>query len=183
MADVNVPLDWHRIDWMPGDMWKRDILPKLIRAGITEAMLGRCVYVIRLNGDFCIGYPNGESPTIYIGEGRFSTRISKHRSWLRDIQILVGEFSFQICVAVPRVRKNGYAYQDAEAALLEYFGKKYGTTPLWNKQYETRKCPHYIYNELSIKEALNKRSGAKYHWAIRPMKSSPFYRCFKQPPK
>lgn len=183
MAGVNVPLDWHRIEWMPGDTWKRDILEKLTQTGIKQGQLHRCVYVIRLNGDFCIAYPGGDSPTIYIGEGRFGQRIAQHARWVAPIQNLVGDFSFQVCIAIPRVRSSEYAYRDTEAALLDYFGKKYGTTPLWNKQYETRTRPHYVYNERSIKEALNKRSGTRYLWAIRPMKSSPFHRCFVQPPR
>lgn len=169
---------------MPGNTWKKDILPKLINKKITETMLQRCVYVIRLNGDFCIEYPAGQSPTIYIGEGRFASRITQHgRKWVSEIEDLVGKFSFQVCIAIPRVKNNEYAYRDTEAALLDYFGRKYGTTPLWNKQYETRTCTHYVYSEASINEALNKRSGAKYRWSIKPMKSSQFHRCFIQPPK
>ncbi|KAB1444193.1 hypothetical protein [Bordetella bronchiseptica] len=183
MRPVHVPLGWHRIDWMPGETWGKDILQKLRCLGIKEAQLRRCVYVIRLNGDICIDYPGGESPTIYIGEGRFAQRIKNHSKWATKLEALVGEFSFQVCIAMPRVQKNRDAYRDAEAALLEYFGEKYGTTPLWNKQYETRTCLHYEYNEHSLKEAVNKRSGAKYRWAIRPMKSSEFHRYFDQPPR
>jgi hypothetical protein len=80
---VNVALDWKHIDWMPDETWTKNILPKIKAVGLTSAELKRSVYVIRLNGDFCIQYPWGESPTIYIGEGNFNQRINNHRSWVR----------------------------------------------------------------------------------------------------
>lgn len=62
MPHVHVPLDWHRIEWMPGDTWTQDIVPRLAKVGINQTQLRRCVYVIRLHGDFCIGYPKGSRP-------------------------------------------------------------------------------------------------------------------------
>ncbi|MBU1413917.1 hypothetical protein KKC22_20570 [Myxococcota bacterium] len=174
---VNVALDWHRVEWMPNETWTKCTLPKVIASGIKLKELGRSVYVIRLNGDYCIEYPGGQSPVIYIGEGAFHQRINAHRSWVKELEQLVGSFSFQVCIAVPRVRNNPNAYLDCEAALLERFGSIFGSAPLWNKQFESRRNG-YTYNQRQIDQALCKRSGAKYKWAIKPMKSSPFYRNF-----
>ena len=171
---VNVALDWKRIDWLPRETWKKNILPKLKAVGLKPAQLKRAVYVIRLNGDFCIKYPRGESPTIYIGEGNFSQRINSHRSWVKELEELVGGFAFQVRIAIPRVKNNEEAYLDCEAALLEKFGEIFGTAPLWNKQYESRRNG-YVYNSKQINQAICKGSGAKYKWAIAPMKSSSFY--------
>lgn len=179
---VHVALDWKRIDWQPDDTWKRDLLPRIEAQGLKPEEISRCVYVIRLNGNFCINYPRGQSPTIYIGEGRFYSRITKHKNWVAELKELVGTFAFQVCIAVPRVKNNATAYRDAEAAMIDFFGHKYGTTPLWNKQYESR-LANYEYSERSIKEAVGKRRGAKYEWALTPMKSSPFHRYFHQPPR
>lgn len=66
---VDVALDWKSIDWLPNETWTKHTLPKLTDKGLKVADLKRCVYVIRLNGDYCIEYPNGTSPTVYIGEG------------------------------------------------------------------------------------------------------------------
>lgn len=173
--DVHVPLGWKRIEWQPGFTWMKDTRPSLIDVGIDPNKLDRCVYVIRLNGDYAIDYPGGETPTLYIGEGNFSSRINKHRKWVSGLQDLVGKFSFQICIATPRVRNNGYAYQDCEAALLDRFKRKFKSAPLWNKQFEKRRNEHYIYNERQMDEVLCKRSGAKYKWALRPLRSSEFY--------
>ena len=172
---VNVPLNWHKIDWMPEDTWKKITLPKILNAGINPLDLRRSVYVIRLNGDYCVEYPLGESPTLYVGEGGFGQRINAHRNWVTELRELVGKFSFQVQIAVPRVRNNTEAYLDCEAAILERFGKVFGSAPLWNKQFENRRN-NYKYSQSQVDQAICKGSGAKYKWCIKPMKSSPFYR-------
>lgn len=173
--EVHVALDWKFIEWLPDEKWMKDTLPKLIEADIDPRQIHRSVYVIRLHGEFAIDYPNGESPTVYIGEGNFSSRIKSHRSWVSEIRELVREFSFQVGIVTPRVANNPEAYLDTEAALLDRFAEKFHTAPLWNKQYETRRCQHYSYSQQQMDYAICKRSGAKYKWAIRPMKSSPFH--------
>ncbi|MBN9411109.1 MAG: hypothetical protein J0H69_18350 [Burkholderiales bacterium] len=175
---VAVALDWKRIDWMPDETWTKKTLPKLEAVGLKEKDLSRSVYVIRLNGDFCIRYPKGESPTLYIGEGRFNQRINAHRAWVKELRELVGDFTFQVCIAVPRVRRNPEAYRDCEAALIERFDEHFESAPMWNKQFESRLKEHYEYNRKQMDQALCKRSGAKYKWSVAPMKSSPFYRNF-----
>lgn len=176
---VDVPLQWHRLDWNPDETWRRHTLPKLAAAGIAEGDLVRSVYVLRLNGNFCIRYPKRESPTLYIGEGRFNQRIAAHRSWVTELRELVGEFSFQVCVALPRVKNNPIAYRDCEAALIDRFAQHFGSAPLWNKQFETRLFNHH-YSQRQMDQALCKRSGARYKWAVEPMKSSGFYETFKR---
>ncbi len=172
---VIVPLSWTCVDWLPHETWKTDLLPRLIEHGAVEGSLKRSVYAIRLAGNFAISYPKGESPTVYIGEGSFGTRIASHRSWARKLVDLVGEFSFQVCVATPRVRKQPNTYLDCEAALLQRFGDRFGTAPLWNKQFEKRRFLHHVYSQDKLDYVLGKRSGAKYEWALRPMRASPFY--------
>lgn len=177
---VNVALNWTRIDWHPGDTWKKVTLPRLIDAGLNPKLIDRSVYVIRLNGDFAVSYPRGETPTVYIGEGNFSSRIHSHRSWVSEIRDLVGEFSFQVCVATPRVRNREFAYRDTEAALLDRFAERFNSAPLWNKQFEKRLCPHYVYSQKQLDTVLGKRSGARYKWALRPLRSSPFFQSYEK---
>lgn len=172
---VHVALDWERLDWMPDDNWAEDTLPALKKLGLNSTSLERSVYVIRLNGNYCIDYPKDTSPTVYVGEGNFHQRIRQHREWVTELKELVGDFSFQVCIAVPRVKNNPDAYRDAEAAILDRFAERYGSAPLWNKQFESRLCPHYEYAEKSINDVINKRSGSRYEWALRPMKSSKFH--------
>lgn len=174
---VHIALSWKRIDWQPDETWGKHVLPKIEAVGLTAGGLKRCVYVIRLNGDYCISYPGGTSPTLYVGEGNFNQRINSHRKWVTGLKELVGDFSFQVCIAVPRVRNSPNAYLDTEAAILERFGKHFKTAPLWNKQFEKRRNT-YSYSDSTIDQAICKRSGAKYKWEIRPMKSSPFHADF-----
>ena len=167
---VHVP-----IDWSPSDTWKGTTLPALIAKGANPKLIKRCVYVIRLDGNFCVRYPKGESPVVYVGEGKFGGRITSHRKWAAELEELVQKSSFQVCVASPRVRNNEDAYRDCEAALLQRFAKKFHSAPLWNKQFEKRRFLHYQYSQRQLDYALCKRSGAKYKWAIQPMRASMFY--------
>ena len=175
---VHVALNWYVIDWDPLDTWQKTTLPALIAAGVNPKLIDRSVYVIRLNGNFAIHYPKGESPTVYIGEGKFSSRITMHRKWAKQLTELVGEFSFQICIATPQVQNNRLAHTDCEAVLLDRFGQKFKSAPLWNKQFEKRRFLHHEYSKQQLDYAICKRSGAKYKWAIRPMPSSVFWRSY-----
>jgi hypothetical protein len=179
-ANVSVSLSWTSVEWHPDETWTKDLLPRLIAAGAEKAYLHRSVYVIRLAGNFAIGYPKGESPAVYIGEGSFGRRIQSHKRWARMLQELVGKFKFEVCVATPRVKKQPETYRDCEAVLLHRFRQKFNSAPLWNKQIERRLFPHHVYNQRRIDQAICKRSGAKYHWALRPMRASPFYEGFKK---
>jgi hypothetical protein len=175
---VNVALRWHVITWSPNETWKKQTLPALLAAGANPDQIDRSVYVIRLNGNFAVHYPNGQSPAVYVGEGNFGSRINSHRQWADELKEVVGDYSFQVCLATPRVQKNERTYLDCEAVLLERFGKHFHSAPLWNKQFEKRRFPHHIYSDRQVDYALCKRSGAKYKWAVLPMRSSPFYRSY-----
>ena len=176
---VDVALDWKRIDWMPHETWTKNILPKLAAHNLKPSDLSRSVYVIRLNGDYCIQYRWDQSPTIYIGEGNFRQRIAEHRKWVAGLEELVGKFAFQVRIAIPRVRNSPDAYLDCEAALLQRFGALFGSAPLWNCQYENRRN-NYLYNDRQMDRALRKGSGTKFKWAIAPMKASLFFDNFKK---
>ncbi len=172
---VSVPLSWTCVDWHPDETWKKELLPRLIEHGANGHQLDRSVYVVRLAGNFAISYPKGESPAVYVGEGSFGSRIASHKKWARKLEELVGDFSFQVCVATPRVRRQENTYLDCEAVLLQRFGERFGTAPLWNKQFERRRFPHHQYSREKLDYVIGKRKGAKYHWALKPMRASSFY--------
>lgn len=175
---VTVPLTWTNVSWHPNETWGKVLLPRLIASGANRNLLDRSVYVIRLAGNFAIGYPNGESPVVYIGEGSFGSRIASHKKWAQKLEELVSGFRFEVCVATPRIKNNDTTYLDCEAVLLHRFGEKFSSAPLWNKQFERRRFLHHVYSEKKIDYAICKRSGAKYHWALQPMKASPFYESY-----
>lgn len=179
-AAVTVPLRWTCVPWHPDETWRKVLLPRLVAAGTRPDLLDRSVYVIRLAGNFAISYPDGESPAVYVGEGSFGSRIASHKSWARLLDELVRDFSFQVCVATPRVRNQPDTYLDCEAAVLQRFGERFGSAPLWNKQFERRRFLHYRYSLDKIDYVIGKRSGAKYHWAIKPMRASPFHASYQR---
>ena len=98
---ANIQLRWSYLTWDVGNKWVKDIVPQLESYKITENQLIRAVYVIRTNGNFAINYPKKPSPTLYIGEGDFKQRITQHRNWLKKLRELVGEFPFEIAIAIP----------------------------------------------------------------------------------
>lgn len=69
-------------------------------------------------------------------------------------------------------------YLDCEAALLLRFGDRFGSAPLHNLQFERRRFHHHVYSERKLDYVLGKRSGAAYHWAIKPLKSSDFFEAY-----
>lgn len=179
-ATVSVPLSWTTVEWHPDETWKRELLPRLVKAGADESRLDRSVYVVRLAGNFSINYPKADTPAVYVGEGSFGSRIQSHKKWARHLEELVGEFMFEVCVATPRVKNQPDTYLDCEAVLLHRFRDRFGSAPLWNKQIEMRRFPHHEYNAKKVDHAIGKRSGARYHWALKPLKSSPFYESYQR---
>lgn len=172
---VQVDLAWTCVKWLPTETWGRVLQPRLVNAGAEAKELNKSVYAIRLAGDFTIKYPVGDSPTVYIGEGSFGSRIQSHMAWASKLQDLVGKFAFEVCVATPRIKNQPKTYLDCEAVILRRFGERFGSAPLWNKQFERRRFPHHEYSLKKVDYVLGKRSGAKYQWALQPLQSSPFY--------
>lgn len=175
MASTQVTVKWRWLDWEPGYTWSKDIVPQLVELDFREEQLDRCVYVIRVNGLFAIQYPLGISPTLYIGEGNFKSRIVQHKNWLGELADLVRDFSFQVGICIPRVRNNRRAYQDLEAYLLQEFKEIYGCAPLKNVQMERRRASYEYVPKDELRAALMIGRGVRYHWAVAPMKSSPYH--------
>jgi len=171
-----IKLEWKWIEWNVGETWGKHIVPKLEDVDISTDTLVKSVYVIRANGRFVIEYPKGISPTLYIGEGNFESRITQHKNWLKEFSNIVHQFPFLIAIATPRVQNSPDAYRDLEAALLDEFAKKFGSAPLMNKQFENR-IKDYIYEGL--RKPLTVGKGAKkYLWAIKPLKRCVFYKAY-----
>lgn len=178
MKPVNISLDWASIEVNPTDTWEKVIVPRLAEVGVKPESLSRSVYVIRLNGNFCIEYPWGVSPVLYIGEGNFKQRVTSHRAWIGELEELVGQFSFEVRIATPRVKNNNIAYRDCEAYMIDRFGELFGSAPLRNAQFETRLCPHYVYNQAKVDKALQIGRGRRFQWAFKPMPASGFYKLY-----
>lgn len=124
---------------------------------------------------FAIEYPRGISPTVYIGEGNFEQRITQHKNWLRDLADLQGENEFLIGYCFPRARNASKVYSEFEAMLINEFRDIYGAAPLRNKQMEFQKSNHEFHPISEIRSAIMIGKGVRFHWAVKPMKSSSMY--------
>ncbi|MFC2006939.1 hypothetical protein ACFLUQ_02115 [Chloroflexota bacterium] len=173
---MEVNVNWTWIKWNIGNKWRRDILPQLNYYQIPEYQLERCVYVVRANGDFTIKYPLGSSPTLYIGQGNFKSRLEQHKNWLKPLCELTKDFPFLIGLSFPRVRNNEKVYCDLEAFLIQEFKSIYGLAPLKNKKMQKRLNPNYIYiPKNDVRGAIMTGSGNRYSWALEPLPSNEFY--------
>lgn len=176
MAKTVFELKWHWIKFETSDTWSA-VLAKLKNRGIKERDLSRCVYSIRLAAKFGINYPNGVSPTLYVGEGRLKQRVESHRKWLKEMEKTFGPLGLQLAVATPRVQNNRVAYKEAEAALIQRFIEKYHSAPFKNSNIEYQKYGH-SFTKKSLNEALTPGSGTRYHWAVEPTHINRFYGVF-----
>lgn len=176
MANSIFKIEWHWIEFGPADTWSV-VLAKLRNAGISEKDLSRTVYAIRLSAKFGINYPKGVSPTLYVGEGHLKQRVDAHRKWLKEMEKIFGPLKLQLAVSTPRVRNNKIAYKEVEAALIQFFIKKYGSAPFKNSDIEYQKFDH-VFEKKSLSEALMPGSGTRYYWAVEPTKINKFYSVF-----
>jgi hypothetical protein len=176
MTTKALSINWHWIKFETSDTWAV-VLRKLQNAGIKNTQLSRCVYSIRISAKFAIKYPNGVSPTLYIGEGHLHQRIDSHRKWLAKLEKVFGEVKLEVAVAMPRVQNNSLAYKETEAALIQFFLKKYGSAPFKNSHIEYQRFGHvFVRSDLAV--ALTPGRGTRYHWAIEPTKINPFYKIY-----
>lgn len=176
MAKNPYPIAWHWIKLETTDTWSV-VLRKLKNAGIKEEALSRSVYSIRISAKFAIKYPGGVSPTLYVGEGRLRQRVDSHRKWLSELEKVFGPVKLELAVATPRVQNNSLAYKETEAALIQFFVKKYRSAPFKNSHIEYQKFGHTFVRE-NVAAALTPGKGTRYRWAIEPTKINPFYKTY-----
>jgi len=176
MATIQV--NWYYVNWDVKNKWGKDIVPQLTAHKITESQLERAVYVIRTNGNFAIDYPKKPSPTLYIGEGNFKQRLMQHKNWLKELRELVGDFPFEIALAIPLARHNKYMYKDMEADLLHEFKYAYGAAPFMNKQLEYHSRNHVYEPYQEFVRPLQIGKGKRIPWAIKPLPSNTQYNNF-----
>lgn len=173
-----VRVDWKWLQWREGFSWNADLRPQLESHDWTENDLRTCVYVIVADGKFAIDYPNGVSPTLYIGSGNLKQRLMQHRIWLSEITALVHDYRFSVAVCEPKLKGGQPIHKEMEAALLQKFEELYGCIPIRNQRRET---PLEDFNYVPVgifKKPLVIGKGYRYHWAVRPLKSNPYYRSF-----
>jgi len=142
----------------------------------------QCVYFVRLTGDVVPIYPNGNSPTVYIGEGDAKNRLLSHAKWLTPLITSIPGMGLEVVIAEVARGNNPKLYQFVEADLIAWFAEKYGSIPWFNKQREKSKERQYEYAPLAeqiLKSKFLPGPGNSFQWAIRPTHTNPFHRQWK----
>lgn len=170
-ATVKIRWYWIRID--PADRWK-SVEDKLIKEGVDLTWLAKSVYVIRIQNDFSVSYPKGHSPTLYIGEGGFKSRILSHRKWLKQLYELTGVIPLEVGISFPRVQNNKLPHRTFEAHLLTCFFNRYDSLPLKNSIHENMQYDHH-YEKKALAGIIGPGSGKKYKWALTPLRANSFH--------
>lgn len=161
---------------------RRELIEALDAQGYAAADLKRCVYVIRMKGDFVIAYPFGRSPVLYIGRGSALGRLSSHlRRWLHEIDGFGKDVRIEIRVCRTRRKNVTDMFKFVEADLIDWFADKYGIIPFFNSHRETayEGCVDYTETDAAqMKAALGVGKGKRPLWAIAPAPANKNYDVF-----
>lgn len=180
-APINIRFEFSGLDENHALLIMKDLLKKKWPALNRP---NKCVYIVRLAGDFSVQYPRDFSPVIYIGEGEAHSRLRSHASnWLVDLACAIQGIGVDIRVAEVARKNSMNFYQYVEADILDKFQRVYGALPWFNKQCETSKIGYYPWDEGATQD-LNKNlgigSGNKFIWAIQPTKNNRYINEFNK---
>ena len=161
---------------------RKELTESLRAQGFNPADLKRCVYVIRMKGDFVVAYPRKRSPVLYIGRGSALSRLSSHlRRWLHQIDGFGKDVRIEIRVCRTRRKNLTDMFKYVEADLIDWFAEKYGVIPFFNSRRETayEDCVDYTdADEAQMKAALGVGKGKRPLWAIAPAPANKNYDVF-----
>lgn len=174
---ANVKLDWDSIHFQAAGVSSWRVLKQQV-ADLNEKptlFSDRAVYVIRISRPFAFDYAGRYSPVAYIGKGQAQLRLTSHlKSWIPLLAAKIPDLGIRIYFCEPKVRRLGTICEGVEADLIDTFKKHYGRPPLQNRN--TPSWPNkriYSRNQLHV---LHPGKGKGFHWALRPLPSSQFYR-------
>lgn len=161
---------------------RRELTDALTDQGYTAVDLKRCVYVIRMKGDFVIAYPWRRSPVLYIGRGSALGRLSTHLSrWLHEVDDFGKDVAIEIRVCRTRRRNVGEMFKYVEADLIAQHRERFGAIPFFNSRRETsyEDCVDYTdTDEALMRASLGVGKGKRPRWAIAPAPANKNYEVF-----
>lgn len=158
---------------------RRDLGATLEGQGYERKDLKRCVYVIRMVGDFTVAYPKDYSPVLYIGRGDASVRLGQHlRNWLSEVRTFGREVRIEVRICRPRRRARADLFKFVEARLIRDFQKANGAIPFFNSRRENKFETGARFTKTDEKRfraaiGLGKRTPPT--WAIQPTPANPAY--------
>jgi hypothetical protein len=161
---------------------RKQLIAALQEQEYSPADLKRCVYVIRMKGDFVIAYPRGRSPVLYIGRGSAFGRLSSHlRRWLHEVEGFGKDVRIEVRVCRPRRRNLADMFKYVEADLICRFAARYGSIPFFNSRRETSFEDWVEYTDVDdgqLSAALGVGKGKRPSWAIAPAPANKNYDVF-----
>ena len=140
----------------------------------------KSVYVIRLDGPFCVQYYRKSSPVLYIGSGHLQQRVTSHLEWINDLSKRLDDLAFELWVLKPRVRKAHDAYKSVEGRLLSDFVLEHGSLPYFNKNKKKENRVFDYDNIRNLRSAILIGSGKRFTWALTPMSREPTYNSYRK---
>jgi hypothetical protein len=173
---AKVKLDWKSVKFAASDVSGWVSFKKCVGVNENSKLLSnKAVYVIRLKRPFAFDYNGRASPVAYIGRGQAQKRITSHlKTWISEISKRIPDVKIEIFFCEPTIQRLGKICDHVEADLLNKFNDEFGKTPLRNKNLPKKIGNHnYVDNELKI---LRCGKGKGFHWAIKPLPSSPFFK-------
>jgi hypothetical protein len=174
MAKVN--LKWDSVEFLASEVSGWVSLKNKVGLGHNHGLLSeRAVYVIRISRPFAFDYGDHHSPVAYIGKGQAQVRLTSHlKSWIPHLAKKIPGLKIKIYFSEPKVTRSGTICEGVEADLIQEFIDCYGRRPLRNRNTPT-KAGSRIYSPSQL-HVLHPGKGGGYHWALRPLPSSHFYR-------
>jgi hypothetical protein len=163
---------------------RRELGAALERQGYTREELKRCVYVIRMVGDFTVAYPDDYSPVLYIGRGDASVRLGAHlRNWLSEVRTFGREVKIEVRICRPRRRAHADLFKFVEARLIRDFQKTNGAIPFFNSRRENKfeSGTRFTKNdEKKFRAAIGLGRRTPPQWAIQPTPANPAYEVYNK---
>jgi hypothetical protein len=151
---------------------RKQLLAALRAQDYEPADLERCVYIVRMSGDFIVSYPWQNSPVLYIGRGSAFGRLAAHmKRWLHEVEGFGKDVRIQIRVCRPRRKNSADLFKYVEADLIARFADKFGTIPFFNsrREWKYEECADYTdTDERQLRAAIGIGSGKRPRWAIAP---------------
>ncbi|MGQ3354434.1 MAG: hypothetical protein ACT6XY_03830 [Phreatobacter sp.] len=173
---ASVRLRWESIEFQAAEISGWVALRKSVDAGkMAKLTSNQAVYVIRVMRPYSFSYGNEHSPVAYIGKGKAQARITSHlKSWIPKLSNKIQGLRIKIYFCEPRVRRSGAICEQVEADLIQFFVEDFGHRPIRNLVSPSGYGLHeYQESELHV---IRPGKGVGYHWAIRPLPSSHFYK-------
>ncbi|MEH6550071.1 MAG: hypothetical protein V7744_08815 [Pseudomonadales bacterium] len=137
------------------------------------------IYVISFGGNMCIGYENGESQVLYIGQGKIKSRLKKHlRSWVMNFSESLQDMCLTFNMAKVVVRNSRTPHKEVESDFIEKFIEKFGEKPILNSIRGVSHNKYHKYTRASSRP-LHKKQGVSYGWKMSPMPKNDWFRELK----